>query len=248
MRSLKPMIATDDGIRGMDLVWTIPSYDMAIQAAGFGVSTFLIDLENQFEMYSRDSGHLDMGSLVARYREALSGKHLIIRIPKDPAVYLDNTALAFANGADEVLVPGLRNLGQLEKLCISTPVRKSLSMVIETLPILSSINELSIFPLYRHHFGLIDISRELHLVDPLELLSNGFIQDKIACLEEGSLFGFLSVCPFLEHLPIDPRRIIAIMKRLGAGYALLGNSFSESIRLYGLQRALSALRNEISAD
>jgi hypothetical protein len=228
----------------MKLVFTLADEVLACQAARLGVSEFLFDYENvDFPDRSHREAHFQRLSSSLRSINSLS--RMIIRVPKCNYRFLDYVGWAFHQGADEVLVPGLETLAQVQSLFSVTDSSSRISLVVETRTLLSQLHELPHQFCYRYHFGLIDLSRELGFSTPLELISNPLLEHSIRSLGPKALFGFLSVAPPCLALPLNSGSILKYMKSVGVGYAFLGKSFRQAVNIYGLEKSLSDLNAAI---
>jgi hypothetical protein len=228
----------------MNLVFTINDKELACQAARLGVTEFMLDFENKISLdgISREKYSHEF---VASLRSINPRSRIIMRVPKRQPGSLEDVLWAFEHGADEVLVPGLHSVGQVKNLFSVAPRDRSISIVIETLPLMSELVHVLEQPCYRFHFGLIDLAHEVGLPSPLNLISHPLLENAIKMMKSDLLFGFLSVSPPEQALQISPSYILEYMKARGVGYAFLGRSFSQAVESIGLAQSLASLTNSI---
>lgn len=164
---------------------------------------------------------------------------------------------ALSAGADELLLPMVRTVAEVEKVLELVHERCSLGIMVETLPAIRAIEQLSQLPLSRIYVGLMDLAIERGTTNIFMALDDGTLEtvrQSVTCP-----FGFGGLTLPDRGYPIPCRLLILEMARLRCDFSFLRRSFHRDIKgrdpkveiprlLEALQQAKCRSKEEVAQD
>lgn len=211
-------------------------------AQSAGIQGIVVDCES-LDKYGRQKGYdteinAYHPSDVARVRREARDLLVICRVngfplgsmqPADGPGVIEDTLAAVQAGADEILLPMVRSLSQVEQVLEVIAGRAKLSLMLETEWAVEHAEQLDQFPLRRVFVGLNDLMIERGSRHLFENLWNGTvstIRNRIRAASFG--FGGLTL-PDRGH-PIPCELLMSEMARLGCDVTFLRRSFYRDLK------------------
>jgi len=156
---------------------------------------------------------------------ALTDSYLICRIHRGNLKEVD---LAISNGANEVLLPMVETVKEVEDTLKYIKKRCNLGILVETKNAVKIIKDLGVLPLSRIYVGLNDLSIEYKKSNIFELLKDGIIDHIRSFVKVPFGFGSLTLpgCGF----PIPSHLLISETVRLKSSFAILRRSFFRDVK------------------
>jgi hypothetical protein len=183
--------------------------------------------------------------------------HVICRINRFGESTRHEIEQALSAGADELLLPMVSTVAEVEEVLELVGERCSLGILVETLSAIRTIEQLSRLPLSKIYVGLMDLAIERQTTNIFLALADGTVETirKSVTCQFG--FGGLTL-PDRGH-PIPCRLLIGEMDRLRCDFSFLRRSFHRDIhgrdpeieipRLQeALQQAKSRSKDEVDQD
>ncbi|PSF35392.1 hypothetical protein C7H19_16550 [Aphanothece hegewaldii CCALA 016] len=150
---------------------------------------------------------------------------------------------ALALGADEIWLPKVRTIVEVEKVLEIVNQRCHLGIVIETLSAIQLVDSLSKLSLNRVHIGLNDLAESLKNPHSFLALCDGTVEKILQPFSIPYGFGGLTL-PDLGF-PISCRLLMGELIRLGCSFSLLRRSFLADTEPQNLKQAIFAIREGI---
>ncbi len=200
------------------------------RAVAGGVDTVIVDWENKGKE-ERQSGrdteiNSDTPEDLRRVRQATYAR-VLCRInsfgPKTEA----EVAEAIGCGADEILLPMVREAGEVQEVLRMAAGRCGVGILVETLDAVERAGELGRLPLSRVYAGLHDLSIERDDPNLFSVLLDGTLERIRGAFQVPFGFGGLTL-PDCGS-PVPCRLLIAEMMRLGCDYSFLRRSFRADV-------------------
>jgi len=152
---------------------------------------------------------------------------------------------AISLGADELLLPMVRAIDDVERALDLVGGRRPLGILIETRAAVGLAPELCALPISRAYVGLNDLAIDRGAPNIFEAAADGTVDEvRRACTVEFG-FGGLTL-PEAGH-PVPCRLLIAEMARLGAGFSFLRRSFHRDMRDRSLDEEVPRLLAALAA-
>jgi hypothetical protein len=145
---------------------------------------------------------------------------------------------AIGAGADEILLPMVRSLEEVESLLERVRGRCGLGILVETLSAVRLAEDLGRLPLSRVYVGLNDLAIERRSPSIFEAVVDGTVEHLRRCFEVPFGFGGLTLPE--GGSPVPCRLLIGEMARLGCDFSFLRRSFHRDTR--GRQLSLEVPR------
>jgi HpcH/HpaI aldolase/citrate lyase family len=197
-----------------------------------GISAIVVDLETLGKAQRQNGADTEVNHNtiedLKRVRDATPA-HVICRINGFNPATVDEVEQVINAGADELLLPMVRNAGQVEAVLSMVQGCAKLGILIETNEAVNRIETLARLPLSRIYIGLNDLAIERGSFNIFTALVDGTVErlrKKVINLPFG--FGGLTLpdCGF----PIPCRLLIGEMVRLQCHFSFLRRSFHRDIR------------------
>lgn len=201
------------------------------QAVASGVESIIVDWEHigkeqRQASYNTQINHDTLNDL--RRVRACTKANIICRINSYGATTAEEVEQAIKAGTDEILLPMVRALEEVEIVLDRVDGRCGLGILIETVRAVRLSCELAFLPLSRVYVGLNDLAIERNTPNIFTALVDGTIEHirKFFCVPFG--FGGLTL-PDRGH-PIPCRLLIGEMARLGCHFSFLRRSFHRDMQ------------------
>jgi hypothetical protein len=155
---------------------------------------------------------------------ACTDARVICRVDGPGAWTAEEIERAIAAGADEVLLPMVRRVEQVEAALAAADGRVGVGILVETLEAVAAAAQLAELPLARIYVGLTDLSIERGSPSIFTAVADGTVErvrDAVGDVAFG--FGGMTV-PEGGH-PIPARLLLGELVRLGADFTFLRRSF-----------------------
>jgi hypothetical protein len=218
-------------------------FDYAAAAVAAGVDAVVVDwewrgkAERQFgrrtEINHGTKAHL------AGMRRRVTG-HLICRINNIPILRVEELRCAADLGADEIWLPMVRSVAEVEECLSSLPGHCRLGILSETAEAIELAEQWAQLPLSRVFIGLNDLQIDTRRPVLFSALCDGAVETFRAHYE-GPL-GFAGVThPDLGY-PVPCHLLMAEMARLSCSFAVARRSFRADVSRPDLGPALHAIR------
>ncbi|WP_448593148.1 aldolase/citrate lyase family protein [Thermoflexus hugenholtzii] len=130
-------------------------------------------------------------------------------------------------GADEILLPMVRSVEEVEQALEWIGGRCGLGILIETREAVAICERLARLPLTRAYLGLHDLAIERRTPNPFRAISDGIVERVRSAFPIP--FGFAGLTLPDRGFPIPCRLLIAEMARLGCSFSFLRRSFLRDI-------------------
>ena len=206
--------------------------ELAQRGETAGVDRIMIDLERKGKAERQAGRNLFLSDHawedIDRVRSALRRTQLHVRINPWHDRSPDEIDEAISRGANIVMLPMIRELGDVRHFIDATQRRARTSLLVETRTALDQADELTaIYGVDEIHVGLNDLAIDLGRAVIFETLCQRMLDPiAAACRHAGILFGFGGVaCASAKPLPVNPELILAEQARLKSNVGLLGRSF-----------------------
>jgi 2-keto-3-deoxy-L-rhamnonate aldolase RhmA len=182
---------------------------------------------------------------LSRMRAATPGR-LICRINNLASRRRDDLAMAMDLGADEVWLPMIRDVAEVEECLEVLDGRLPLGVQVETREGLRIGTDLQRFPLSRVFIGLndlwVDRKRHGHLFTPL--VDGSLDTFRATC---SGLLGVAGVTAPDRGAPVPQLLLLAAMARLGCGFGVARRSFRRDVPIRCIASVLSRIRETYTA-
>jgi hypothetical protein len=192
-----------------------------------------------------------------RHVRASTQAHVICRINRFGESTRNEIEQALLAGADELLLPMVSTVAEVEKVLELVGERCSLGILVETLSAISTIDQLSQLPLSKIYVGLMDLAIERQTTNIFSALADGTVETirkAVTCH-----FGFGGLTLADRGYPIPCRLLIGEMARLRCDFSFLRRSFHRDIHgrdpvieipriQEALQQAKSRSKDEVDQD
>jgi hypothetical protein len=217
--------------------------DRAAAVLAAGADAVIVDWESK-NKEERQSGadteinHFGPGDLLAVRRS--SKGHLICRVNGTHAGSRDEIESAIANGADEIFLPMVRRVAEVEDFIAWTRGRVQASILIETVDAVHLAPELGRLPLARVYVGLNDLAIDIGNGNLFTAVAEGWI-DRIRPHIE-TRFGFGGLTLPDRGSPIPCSLLMSELVRLRCDFTFLRRSFWRDAPEFALGAAIAAIR------
>ena len=177
-------------------------------------------------------------------RAAATGP-VLCRINNHPALRKVEVRMAIAAGADEIWLPMVRTIREVETCLEAIDGRVPLGVLVETRAALGLGRALSMLPITRVYIGLNDLHIDRGRGHPFEALVDGTL-DTFRDTYDGA-FGFGGVTlPELGH-PLSQTLLLGAMARLGCRFGVARRSFRRDVPADRLREAITAIGRRFAA-
>lgn len=217
------------------------------QAVAAGVDSIIVDWEHigkeQRQAWADTQINYDTLEDLRQVRACTEAK-VICRINCYGRTTAEEVAQAVKAGADEILIPMVRSLEEVEAVLDRAGGRCGVGVLIETVAAAGLAEELARLPLSRVYVGLNDLAIERNTPNIFTALVDGTVEYIRSIFTAPFGFGGLTL-PERGH-PVPCRLLIGEMARLECHFSFLRRSFHRDIRggsmAAGIPRLLEALK------
>jgi hypothetical protein len=208
---------------------TDPAFIRRSQSAG--VQAAIIDLEwigKQDRQVCADTEiNRDTFDDLRRLRASTSGQ-ILCRINGFGATTANEVEQAVEAGADEILLPMVRSVEEVQAVMDQVKGRAGVGVLVETVAAVELSKELARLPLARVYVGLNDLAIERKTESIFEALVDGTVERVRSAFSVPFGFGGLTL-PDCGH-PIPCRLLIGEMARLNCRFSFLRRSFYRDMK------------------
>ena len=221
------------------------SYIRAAVAAG--LDGVIVDLENAGKSSRQARMNTQINDLtfddVSRIRSATDAR-LFCRINNLPDMRLIEVEKAIACGADEIFLPMVRSVAEVEQVLRAVDGRAELAILVETEQAVQCAPTLAQLPLSRVYVGLNDLAISRGMSNIFANISNGTVE-RLRDIFLHHVFGFggLTVPP--SGRPIPTELLMAEMIRLDCQFTFLRRSFLRDVPHDQLGEAIPLIRSHL---
>jgi len=216
-------------------------------AVAAGIDGFIVDWERQGKErrqfdndteINRDTVE-DLRVVRACCKDAL----VICRINGNGFTRNEEIEQALAAGADELLLPMVTTVEEVELVLDVISNRARLGILVETCEAVRLAKQLARLPLSRVYVGLNDLSIQRGDPNIFTAVSDGTVERALEPFEVPIGFGGLTL-PELGD-PIECRLLMGEMRRLGCGFSFLRRSFRRDIQNRNISAAITRIRQHL---
>lgn len=219
---------------------------LILEAVQAGVDGIIVDWEHigkeERQRFADTQINRDTVDDLQRVR-ACTGTMVVCRINRYGGTIDNELELAITSGADEILLPMVQSVGEVDHVLNRVAGRCGVGILVETVAALSLVEELGRLPLSRVYVGLNDLAIERKAPNIFTALADGTV-DWVR-IHFNVPFGFGGLTLPDHGFPVPCRLLIAEMARLNCSFSFLRRSFlrdiqgrSMSIEIPRLQGAL----------
>lgn len=201
------------------------------QAVSAGVEGVIVDWENigkeKRQAFADTQINRDTLEDLQRVRAATDA-NLICRVNRFGEMTPVEVDQAISAGADELLLPMVRSVGEVEQALGMVDGRAELGILVETLSAVRAAAAFDQLPLSRIYVGLMDLAIERRTTNIFSALADGTVEAVRRAVTRPFGFGGLTLPDYGR--PIPCRLLIGEMARLGCDFSFLRRSFHRDIR------------------
>jgi hypothetical protein len=216
------------------------------EAVAAGVEGIVVDLERRGKRERQISADTQVGldtfDDLERVR-ACTPARVVCRINGDGGASPDDVDRAIAGGADEILLPMVRNAAEVEAVLHQIKGRCRLGILVETMSACQHVNDLACLPLSRVYVGLNDLSIERGTPSIFTAVADGTLQHVRSAFSVPFGFGGLTLPD--RGQPIPCRLLIGEMMRIGSRFSFLRRSFYRDVRGHDLGDSVSRILHAV---
>jgi hypothetical protein len=216
------------------------------QAVASGVDVIIVDWENRGKEIRQTNWNTqinyDTPEDLRKVRVA-TGAPLLCRINGYGTTTKREVEEAIEKGADEVILPMVRSLREVEAVLDQVRSRIGVGILIETLTVLSCLDVLASLPLSRVYVGLNDLAIERKTPHIFSAIIDGALEEIRRHFRVPFGFGGLTLPD--RGFPIPCRLLIGEMMRLGCNFTFLRRSFHRDIQGHKVAEEIPRLREAI---
>lgn len=196
-----------------------------------GVHGIIVDWENQ-DKGKRQAGadtEINKATIedLRRVRNCTDAR-VICRINGYNSTTTDEIENAIDSGADEILLPMVRSVQEVQDTLDLVADRCGLGILVETIDAVNIADKLSKLPLTRVYVGLNDLGIERGTPNIFSAIEDGTVEKIRGSFEVP--FGFAGITFPERGYPIQCRLLIAEMTRLNCDFSFLRRSFNHDIK------------------
>lgn len=211
-----------------------------------GIDGFIVDWENRGKPERQNGAdtqiNYDTPGDLACVRAATTAR-VICRINGAGPGTAGEVNTAIEYGADEILLPMVQSVAEVESILRHVDGRCGLGILIETVVALAIARELAALPLARVYAGLNDLAIQRGTPNIFEALADGTV-DRIR--EPFSApFGVAGLTLPDHGVPIPCRLLIAELTRLQCSFSFLRRSFHRDIKNRNMRFEVRRIRTAI---
>jgi hypothetical protein len=215
----------------LDLLLFTISPALAERSLAGGVGGIVVDWERigkaERQLGADTLVSLDTSADLQRMRAAIAAR-LICRLDRVGPWTAEQVELAVRLGADEVLLPMVRQPDEVEHVLGLADGRCGVGILIETVDALARPRRLARLPVSRIYVGLNDLAIERHSPSIFTALADGTVESlRRSCPDVPFGFGGMTVPE--SGYPIPANLLLGELVRLGADFTVLRRSFWQDV-------------------
>ena len=177
-------------------------------------------------------------------RGATKGR-VLCRINRVGEGTADEVKAAIEGGADELLVPMVRSVEEVERVLRAAGERCGVGIMVETEEAIACVKMLGKLPLSRVYLGLMDLAIERGHRPIFEAVRDGTVERVRGHFKVP--FGFAGLTAPEGGSPVPCRLLIAEMCRLDCGFSFLRRSFYKDLRHHAVEVLIPNLHEALAA-
>jgi len=200
-------------------------------AVAAGVAGLIVDWERVGKRHRQAGADTQIGEDTIddlRRARACTSAQILCRIDNTEALLEEQIDAAVEAGADEVLLPMVRSVAEVERALDYTRTRVDIGILIETEAVLDQLLELSALPLARAYLGLNDLAIDRGTTNIFDPLVDGTLEEVRSHFSVP--FGVAGLTVVDAGAPIPCRLIVAELSRLDCSFSFLRRSYHADIR------------------
>jgi len=201
------------------------------EAVASGVYGIIVDWENQGKKERQAVADTEINNAtikdLKRIRDCTEAQ-VICRINGFCSTTADEIEKAIDSGADEILLPMVRSVQEVQNTLDLVADRCGLGILVETRDAVNIAGELSKLPLTRVYVGLNDLGIERGIPNIFSAIEDGMVERIRRSFEVP--FGFAGLTLPDCGSPIPSSLLIAEMARLNCRFSFLRRSFNRDIK------------------
>lgn len=240
--------------RAFQLVLFSTDCRLITAAVAGGVTSILIDWESAGKRIRQLGADTQVGTDtledLPRVRASVAAR-IVCRTDRYGSATHQQIEYAIEHGADEVLLPMVRGVAEVEAALDQVRRRIGVGILIETQAAVGAVADLARLPLSRIYVGLNDLAIERRSSNIFDALADGTVE-RIRRHCDGVPFGLGGLTLPDCGWPIPCRLLMAEMIRLGCDYSFLRRSFHRDMADVGaaaaVERILDGLRSVAQSD
>lgn len=220
--------------------------DASVAHLEAGAAGIIVDLENWGKRQRQAGYDTEINAHGIHDLTALRGRTdgaILCRISQpDPEDRELSTVIG--EGANEIIVPMLANVGQAERILRRVDGACKVTLMVETCGAVADIQKIAALPADRIYVGLNDLHIDRGSPTIFEPLADGLLEElRNSCTDIAFGFGGLTLPGYGDPLP--GRHLYAEMARLDCSSTFLRRSFYRDAQHLGLAEALGAIQAQI---
>jgi hypothetical protein len=232
--------------RGFELYLFSADPATVLPAVAGGVAGVIVDWERIGKRHRQAGADTQIGEDTVddlRRVRACTPARVLCRVDNDAELLDEQVDTAMALGADEVLLPMVRSVAEIERLLDSVSGRCGVGVLVETLAVLDDLDAIGHLPLSRVYVGLNDLAIERGDLNIFAPVIDGTVEWIRGHFDVP--FGFAGLTVVDGGIPIPCRLLIGEMARLGCTFSFLRRSYHADIRGRDTAHELARLQGAI---
>jgi citrate lyase beta subunit len=221
--------------------------ELVLEGIEAGVTGIVVDLETKGKANRQTSYNTQVNrhriSDIREIRQA-TRSGIICRVNGGKFLSKSEIEAAIDAGANEILVPMVTSLTEIDEVVATVRNRACISLMIETPEAIALVKEINQYPIYRVFVGLNDLSiafSQRNLFLPLLDGTVDHIRNNIH-----TRFGVAGLTHPDAGYPVKCRMLINEMKRLNCTFGFLRRSYYADLEHYSQSDIISSLKLEFS--
>jgi hypothetical protein len=201
------------------------------EAVAGGVQGIVVDWERVGKERRQASADTEINQHTLadlRAVRATTEAQVICRINGVHARTAEEVELALEAGADELLVPMVRHVAEVQTVLGLVRGRAKVGILVETDAAVRGIGALALLPLSRIYVGLNDLAIDRRSDHIFRAVADGTVE--AVSREVTGSFGFGGLTLPEEGSPVPCRLLMGELVRLGGSFSLLRRSFHRAVR------------------
>ena len=219
--------------------------DIILSAGDAGISGFIIDWENKgkYERQKEADTQINYDSLeTLQYVRSLTVTHIICRINRNGCLHecKEEISLALDGGANEILLPMVRTVKEVESVLNFVQGRCAVGILIETQAAVDLAAELGALPLSRVYVGLNDLAIDRNKRNIFSAVKDGTVDHVRQYINVP--FGFAGLTLPGCGYPVPAKFLYSEMARLQCSFTFLRRSFLRDIQGKDMANKIGEMR------
>lgn len=231
----------------MDLWLFVDDEPLAEAAGSFGVDGVVVDLETRDKAARQSDRNTQVTAstvddvFVLRRHTDLP---MMVRIDAVSDATPDQLDRVVRAGADEVLVPMVRTVDELDCVLDHVNGRVEVSCMVETTDVLEVLSDLALRPVRGFYVGLNDLGIERSTRTIFDAFVDGTVDEVVARLTPSPV-GVAGLTHPEAGRPLPCRQLLDELVRLDASFTFLRRSFVAALRTWPGAEIVTAIRRSV---